>query len=92
MNCSSDNVCNCTYTGGRSYMKALAPSLLEPLDTKQDVCSMPRTGEQSLYEGSRCRNQSVKIVFLELARKSMDSTNPEGTVDLVLLQKNSCSI
>lgn len=22
-------------------MKALAPSLLEPLDTKQDVCSMP---------------------------------------------------
>jgi hypothetical protein len=73
-------------------MKALAPSLLEPLDTKQDVCSMPRTGEQSLYEGSQCRNQSVKIVFLELARKNMDNTNPEGTVDLVLLQKNSCSI
>jgi len=22
MNCSLDNVCNCTYTGGRSYMKA----------------------------------------------------------------------
>jgi hypothetical protein len=73
-------------------MKALAPSLLEPLDTKQDVRSMPRTGEQSLYEGSQCRNQSVKIVFLELARNNMDSTNPEGTVDLALLQKNSCSI
>jgi hypothetical protein len=84
MNRSLDNACNCTYSGGRSYMKALAPRLWEPLDTKQDVRSMPRTGEQSLYEGSRCRNQSVKIVFLEFARKNMDGTNPEGTVDLVL--------
>jgi hypothetical protein len=59
-------------------MKALAPSLLEPLDTKQDVCSMPWTVEQSLYEGSQWRNQSVKIVFLELARKTWTALTLRG--------------